>query len=179
MPTPAPAGFFNVANPDAFPDNENNDFNPEAIGTTGSLLTDQIRDISTIQQGFGTLSTNVQEGFDYVYLENARKLNENEYQLSTKLGYISLNQRLSNDEVLAVAFQYTAKGEVYQVGEFANGGIDATQVTDKDVDGNPTQIQNQNLVVKLLKSSVTEVEDPIWDLMMKKIYATKTYQLIT
>ncbi|WP_420571790.1 cell surface protein SprA [Kordia sp.] len=175
-PFPGEATFFNSANPDQFPDNENNDYNPELIGT-GSVLTDDIRDIATIQQGFGALSGNVQQGFDYVYLENARKLNENEYKVHTKLGYISLNQRLSNDEVLAVAFQYTANGQVFQVGEFANGGIDATQVTNTDTDGNPTQIENQNLVVKLLKSAITEVNDPIWDLMMKNIYSTDAYQL--
>ena len=169
-------GFYNSADLNAFPDNENNDYNPETIGA-GSVLMDEIRDIATIQQGFGSASPNVQQGFDYVYLENARKLNENEYKIHTKLGYISLNQRLSNDEVLAVAFQYTANGQVYQVGEFANGGIDATQVTSTDASGNPTQIQNQNLVVKLLKSSVTEVDDPIWDLMMKNVYSTDAYQL--
>jgi cell surface protein SprA len=174
---PAPGGFFNVVDPNAFPDNTNNDFNPLAIGTAGSVLTDQIRDIATIQQGFGTVSSSVQQGFDYVFLENARKLNENEYKINTKLGYVSLNQRLSNDEILAVAFQYTANGEVYQVGEFANGGIDATQVTNTDVNGVPTDIQNQNLVLKLLKSAITEVEDPIWDLMMKNVYAIDAFQL--
>jgi cell surface protein SprA len=163
--------------PNAFPDNTNNDFNPLAIGTAGSVLTDQIRDIATIQQGFVTVSSSVQQGFDYVFLENARKLNENEYKINTKLGYVSLNQRLSNDEILAVAFQYTANGEVYQVGEFANGGIDATQVTNTDVNGVPTDIQNQNLVLKLLKSAITEVEDPIWDLMMKNVYAIDAFQL--
>lgn len=176
-PFPGQATFFNTVNPNDFPDNDNNDYNPEDVGGAGSVLTDAIRDIATIQQGFGILQSNVQEGFDYVYLENARKLNENEYQINTKLGYISLNQRLSNDEVLAVAFQYTANGQVYQVGEFANGGIDATQVTNTDPNGNPTQIENQNLVVKLLKSSITQVSDPIWDLMMKNIYATNAYQL--
>jgi cell surface protein SprA len=174
---PAPGGFFNVVDPNAFPDNTNNDFNPLAIGTAGSVLTDQIRDIATIQQGFVTVSSSVQQGFDYVFLENARKLNENEYKINTKLGYVSLNQRLSNDEILAVAFQYTANGEVYQVGEFANGGIDATQVTNTDVNGVPTDIQNQNLVLKLLKSAITEVEDPIWDLMMKNVYAIDAFQL--
>lgn len=175
-PTPAPPGFFNSADPNAFPDNENNDYNPEGIGTANSVLTDDIRDVATIQDGFPS-TINAQQGFDYVYLENARKLNENEYKVHTKLGYISLNQRLSNDEVLAVAFQYTANGQVFQVGEFANGGIDATQVTNTDTDGNPTQIDNQNLVVKLLKSAITEVDDPIWDLMMKNIYSTDAYQL--
>jgi len=169
-------GFFNSVNPNDFPDNENNDYNPETIGTT-SALSEAIRDIATIQQGFTGVTSNAQQGFDYVYLENARKLNENEYKIHTKLGYISLNQRLSNDEVLAVAFQYTANGEVFQVGEFANGGVDATQVTNTDANGNATEIQNQNLVVKLLKSAITEVEDPIWNLMMKNIYATDAYQL--
>ncbi|KAB8152002.1 cell surface protein SprA [Kordia sp. TARA_039_SRF] len=173
----APAGFFNAANPGALPANANNDYNPVAIGTGGSVLTDQIRDIATVQQGFGVLANNVQQGFDYVFLENARKLNENEYKVDTKLGYISLNQRLSNDEVLAVAYQYTANGQVYQVGEFANGGIDATQVTNTDTNGVATDIENQNLVVKLLKSAITEVDDPIWDLMMKNIYSTNAYQL--
>jgi cell surface protein SprA len=45
------------------------------------------------------------------------------------LGYISLQQRLANDEVLAVAYQYTIGDKVYQVGEFGNDGIDATIVT--------------------------------------------------
>jgi cell surface protein SprA len=174
---PPPGGFFNVVDPNAFPDNANNDFNPIAIGTAGSVLTEQIRDIATIQQGFGVVSSSVQQGFDYVFLENARKLNENEYKINTKLGYVSLNQRLSNDEILAVAFQYTANGQVYQVGEFANGGIDATQVTNTDASGIPTDIQNQNLVLKLLKSAITEVEDPIWDLMMKNVYAIDAFQL--
>ncbi|MEM6720270.1 MAG: cell surface protein SprA [Bacteroidota bacterium] len=171
-----PAGFFNTVNPNDFPDNTNNDYNPFTIGA-GSVLNEQIRDIATVQQGFGVLSNSVQQGFDYVFLENARKLNENEYKVHTKLGYISLNQRLSNDEVLAVAFQYTANGQVYQVGEFANGGIDATQVTGTDTSGIATDIQNQNLVLKLLKSAITEVDDPIWDLMMKNIYATDAFQL--
>jgi cell surface protein SprA len=49
--------------------------------------------------------------------------------------YISLQQRLANDEVLAVAYQYTIGDKVYQVGEFGNDGIDATIVT-----GNALQI---------------------------------------
>jgi cell surface protein SprA len=43
------------------------------------------------------------------------------------MGYISLQQRLANDEVLAVAYQLL--GIKYQVGEFGNDGIDATIVT--------------------------------------------------
>ena len=114
------------------------------------------------------------QGFDYAILENARKLeNVRDYQFNTQLGYISLNQRLSNDEVLAVAFQYTFNGEVYQVGEFANGGIDATTVSG----GVNPSVNNNTLVLKLLKSNITNVVDPIWDLMMKNIYATGAFQL--
>jgi cell surface protein SprA len=43
--------------------------------------------------------------------------------------WYSLQQRLANDEVLAVAYQYTIGDKVYQVGEFGNDGIDATIVT--------------------------------------------------
>ena len=40
-----------------------------------------------------------------------------------------------NDEVLGVAFQYTVGGQVYQVGEFANDGVEATASNpDTDLD---------------------------------------------
>jgi cell surface protein SprA len=165
-----PSGFFNRP-PGSFPDNNNNDLNPFGItGAAESILTPAIRDISTVQTGFGGLA--VSEGTDYAVLENARQLKPNEYTLNNRLGYISLNQRLSNDEVLAVAFQYTINGRVYQVGEFANDGVDAN-VTGAD-DGIRV---NQNLVVKLLKSAITVVDEPIWDLMMKNIYALGAFQL--
>ena len=165
-----PPGFVN-AGFGAFPNNSNNDFNPNNIGGAGSQLTQAIRDIATVKSGI--LVSNVNEGFDYANLENARKLTENqEFTLNRDLGYISLNQRLNNDEVLAVAFQFTIAGQVYQVGEFANDGVDAT-----DINANSGQVTNQNLVLKLLKSSITNVELPVWDLMMKNIYDTGAYNL--
>ncbi|MCF7568374.1 cell surface protein SprA [Sabulilitoribacter arenilitoris] len=164
-----PGGFVNVGF-GAIPDNGNNDFDPTAIGST-SVLTDAVRDVATVQSGI--LVPNVNEGFDYAKLENARKLiNGQEYTLNKDLGYISLSQRLNNDEVLAVAFQFTIAGQVYQVGEFANDGIAAT-----DVDNNSGQITNQNLVLKMLKSSITDVNQPVWDLMMKNIYDTGAFNL--
>jgi cell surface protein SprA len=173
--TTPPGGFVNVG-PGSVPDNGNNDFDPTAIGST-SILTDAIRDIATAQQGFGTLSGTVNEGFDYGKLENARKLIQgSEFTLNTQLGYISLNQRLQNDEVLAVAYQFTVGGEVFQVGEFANDGVQATDVEVDPGTGNQI-INNQSLVLKMLKSSVTSVEQPIWDLMMKNIYNTGAFQL--
>ena len=116
------------------------------------------------------------EGQDYSKLENARKLNPNEYSFNPQLGYISLQQRLANDEVLAVAYQYTIGDKVYQVGEFGNDGVDATIVT-----GNTPSNQaiiTQSLVLKMLKSNLTNVKNPVWNLMMKNIYQIPgAYQL--
>jgi cell surface protein SprA len=166
-----PSNFFNTA-PNAFPDNGNNDLDPSAIGTT-SILNLSVRDITNVEAG---ISVAANEGFDYGKLEAARKLQEGqEYFLNTELGYISLNQRLLNDEVLAVAFQYTLGGLVYQVGEFANDGVDATQVSE-GTEGNQV-VNNQSLVLKMLKSAVTSVQEPIWNLMMKNIYDTGAFQL--
>ena len=70
--------------------------------------------------------------------------------------------------------QYTVGNQVFQVGEFANDGVQATEVSFE----NDNQVVNSNnLVVKLLKSTVTNVEEPIWDLMMKNIYNTGAFQL--
>ena len=162
--------------PNSYPDNGNNNLNPETIGS-GSVLNEQIRDIATVQQGFGALSTVVSEGTDYSKLENARKLTENsEYNYNPQLGYLSLNQRLNNDEVLAVAYQFTVGGQVYQVGEFATDGVDATS-TIEDVNTGSDVITNQSLILKMLKSNLTNVTEPVWDLMMKNVYALGAYQL--
>lgn len=113
-----------------------------------------LRNINTVGntlQGMGFVS-----GQDFEKVESARKLSESEYTFNSQLGFISLNQALSNDQVLAVAFQYQIVGDttVYQVGEFSDEGI-----TDPNT-----------LVVKLLKSSTLNVRNPMWKLMMKNIY---------
>ena len=167
-----PGGFINRP-PNSYPDNANNDFNPFGIeGGPSSVLNPNIRTISTVQLGFSGVQ--VREGKDYVVLENARRLNMNEYTLHPQLGYISLNQRLNNDEVLAVAFQFTVNGKVYQVGEFSSDGVENN--TDFNPEDN-TGGETQNLVVKLLKSNITSVTEPVWDLMMKNIYSLGAFQL--
>ena len=164
-------GIFN--NPvDSPADNTNNDYDPAQITTGTGLLNPNIREIVTSNSGF---NTTVSEGQDYSKLENARKLNPNEYTFNAQLGYISLQQRLANDEVLAVAYQYTIGDKVYQVGEFGNDGVDATVVT-----GNTSSTQaiiTQSLILKMLKSNLTNVKNPVWNLMMKNIYQVGGYQL--
>jgi cell surface protein SprA len=152
-----------------------------------------IREVSSVEE---TLRGNFSmvSGTDYSILENARKLEFNEYNLNSQLGYISLNRRLTDGEVLAVAYEYTVAGTVkdkdgnpvtqksYKVGEFSNDGVQAPQ----------------NLVVKLLRSEIlqtkrnkldsngnsvfengVQVEEsfPTWRLMMKNVYALGAFPL--
>lgn len=100
-------------------------------------------------------------GEDYAKIESARLLSSSEYTLNTQLGYVSLNTQLSSDEVLAIAFEYTKNGQVYQVGEFS------TDITDTE----------QCLFVKMLKGSTVTNKKPIWHLMMKNVYSLGAYQI--
>ncbi|WP_338408015.1 cell surface protein SprA [uncultured Flavobacterium sp.] len=157
-------GIFN--NPiDSPSDNSNNDYDPAQLIVGTGLLNNNIREIATSNSGF---NTTVSEGQDYSKLENARKLTSNEYTFNPQLGYISLQQRLANDEVLAVAYQYTIGDKVYQVGEFGNDGVNATVVTGNTP--STTAIITQSLILKMLKSNLTNVKNPVWNLMMKNIY---------
>ena len=96
------ANDFFIGNINQNPDNSLNKFDPKNIGQ--NFLNDQIRNISTITTGFSNYGNLIKEGTDYEVLENARKLDDSEYQFNDRLGYISLNQPLENDEVVAVAF---------------------------------------------------------------------------
>ena len=155
-------------------DNTNNKFDPSLINGNTGFLNNNIREIATSNSGFNGITVN--EGADYSKLENARKLTANEYTFHPQLGYISLQQRLANDEVLAVAYQYTIGDQVYQVGEFGNDGVDATLVS--GTTPSDQAIITQSLVLKMLKSNLTNVKNPVWNLMMKNIYQIPgAYQL--
>ncbi|CAL1516605.1 cell surface protein SprA [Chitinophaga sp. MM2321] len=97
----------------------------------------------------------------------ARKLDSTEYYVNKQLGFISLNQQLQPDEVLAVAYQYTSNGRTYQVGEFS-----------QDVPPDQNNSANQPvLFLKLLKATSARPTLPVWDLMMKNVYSTGGFQL--
>ena len=97
-------------------------------------------------------------------LTYARKLAEREYNYQPQLGYISLNNPLNADEVLAVSYRYTFNGVEYQVGELS---------TDVPFD----QATPKVLYAKLLKNETIKTNLPTWDLMMKNIYAINGYQI--
>lgn len=98
---------------------------------------------------------------DYDMIYNARRLNATEFTLNNRLGFISLNQTLNNDQVLAVSFQFTYNGKTYQVGEFSDQFPDNTK----------------SLFTKLLKGANVNVRYPTWDLMMKNVYSLGAYNL--
>ncbi len=122
-----------------------------------------VRDINQVTSVFTPLvSQNFIGGKDYEKIENARKLSPSEYTLNSTLGYISLNTVLNADEVLAVAYEYTYRGNIYKVGEFSSDGIDAPQT----------------LYLKLIKgTNLTPEIKEMWDLMMKNIYSIGAYNV--
>ena len=162
------SNFFLDSNTELNPSNALNNFDPDKIGK--NFLNENIRDVSNVSNGFSVGSNLLKEGTDYSILENARLLNENEYTFDEQLGYISLNQSLNNDEVLAVSFQYTYNGEIFQVGEFTDDGI-------VSVDQSQNIVSRKSLIVKLLKSNINSVKQPVWKLMMKNIYNLGAYQM--
>jgi len=102
-----------------------------------------------------------ENGTDFEKYENARLLKPSEYTLNPQLGYVSLNSALNLDNILAVAFQYTLDGQVYQVGEFSTDGVAGQDA----------------LYVKLLKGTTINTQIPTWDLMMKNVYALGAFNI--
>lgn len=120
------------------------------------------RNINTVTQALEPLQAyGIVGGTDFEKVESARLLSSSEYTLNPTLGYISLRSALNADEVLSVAFEYTYRGQVYQVGEFSS------DITTTD----------QSLYVKMLKSTTLNTAEPMWRLMMKNVYALGGYQI--
>ena len=97
------------------------------------------------------------ESFEKVF---ARKLDSTQYIYNKQVGFISLQQPLQTDEVLAVAYQYSYNGKIYQVGEFS-----------QDLPPDSTSATQKILFLKLLKATSQRPQLPIWQLMMKNVYS--------
>ncbi|WP_050809627.1 T9SS outer membrane translocon Sov/SprA [Ochrovirga pacifica] len=134
------------------PDNKVNSLN-QYIGTDKTQLR-RVQDVDNTLASFN-------KGSEYTILENARKLRADEYTFHTQLGYISLNSRLNDGDVLAVAFEYIQNGQVYRVGELSTDGI----------------ASNENIVVKLVRPQLINTQEKVWDLMMKNVYNIGAYNL--
>ena len=148
-----------TTNPGTFPSNASNSLYETVTDTLSfnymGYTVRNIDGVSDLLSNYG-----LEGGEDYEKLESARLLTSSEYYINYDLGYISLRSALNSDEVLAVAFEYTAGGRVFQVGEFS------------------TDIKSpQTLVVKLLKGTNLSPFSPTWNLMMKNVYALGGFQL--
>lgn len=122
-----------------------------------------IQQVSSVMQGMAGMDV----GEDYEKIESARLLGSSEYTLNAALGYISLRAALNQDEVLAVAYEYTYAGQVYQVGEFST-------------DAGETLKAPNALLLKMLKSSNNAPHyknKGTWDLMMKNVYSIGASQM--
>ncbi|MFC2127681.1 cell surface protein SprA [Bacteroidota bacterium] len=150
----------NIVNSEVIPTNAfmNPDNSSNSLGEV--LENDGIRQIGTVKT---TLPASMVQGTDFTVLENAKKLDANEFDFHPQLGILTLNRQLTDGDVLAVAFQYTFNGsdKVYKVGELSTDG----------------KLSTENIVVKLLRSELIQPENRIWDLMMKNVYSLGAYQM--
>lgn len=146
--------------PQPFPFNDANNLYRNIINDPNS------RNSSQITNKLSTLGLRPVQDFEKTF---ARKLVMNvDYQYNPLIGYISLNQPLQADEVLGVAYQYTYNGRVFQVGEFSQ------DVAPDTTAGSNISGQQKVLFLKLLKATSQRTTLPLWDLMMKNVYALKT-----
>lgn len=135
---------------------QSSDVPANSSNTAYATLTAQLGEERDITQATTTLDEwGLTGGEDYEKLENARLLSPSEYRLNNALGYISLRTALQTDQVLAVAFEYTYRGQTYQVGEFSTDRKDNAQV----------------LMVKSLKNTALTPAQRNWDLMMRNVYS--------
>lgn len=122
-----------------------------------------------VDQTNGVLTSaplSLRKNVDYELLRGAKRLiSERDFIFNPQLGYISLMVPLRNDEVLAVAYEYTYRGRSYKVGELTE---DYQNLRDDEV-----------IALKLLKSSTirNNTAQPMWDLMMKNIYSLGASQI--
>ena len=100
---------------------------------------------------------------DYELKTSVRKLSPEEYSFNSELGYVTLNRQLQNDEMLAVAYEYTYRGQRYQVGELTE---DYQNLDDE-----------QAIFLKLLRPTKINIDVPTWELMMKNAYSLNANQI--
>lgn len=142
-----------------YPENGANNLYETTVNAIEQGTGEDFRSVNNITQWFQ--NENLESGVDYEKVEFAERLQEGrDYRVNKQLGYISLNSAITDDKVLAVAYEYSVNGETYKVGELSQE-IESPKV----------------LVVKLLKGTNFSPNLPNWDLMMKNVYSIGGYQL--
>ncbi|RIV22632.1 cell surface protein SprA [Fibrisoma montanum] len=158
---------YSANNPNLQPINRSSPADNRANGLFGRLTSNPQNPFRQVDQANEVLTStyNLQKTVDFELLRGAKRLTEREFKLQPDLGYISLVTPLRNDEILAVAYEYTYQGRRYKVGE----------LTEDYQSREPREV----LVLKLLKSSTirNNLQLPMWNLMMKNIYSLNTAQI--
>lgn len=139
----------NLVNP-GFPSNGTNPVYSNIISNSNN------RNPSLVYNNLLNLGLQPVQDFEKVF---ARKLDSTQYTWHAKAGFLSLSQPLQPDEVVAVAFQYSYNGKIFQVGEFS-----------QDLPPDSTTSTQKILFLKLLKATSQRPNLPIWSLMMKNVY---------
>jgi len=137
---------------DILPDNNTNFILRDIRNNPDSRYLNKV--VNTLQNP--PFNFQLQKDFEKV---QARRLSASEYRFNPDLGFVSLNIRLDQDEVIGVAYEYTYNGKVYQVGELS-----------QNVENVDTSENQKVLFVKMLKGTNQRVDLPLWDLMMKNVY---------
>lgn len=142
-----------------FPDNSLNNLYEEISKAAGTR--EPGKNYGTIFQGQSFAgSAPYDNGEQFIFNTKARKLNANEFTYQPQLGYISLNQKLNDNQLLAVSYSYTMNGssKVYKVGEFSE--------------------ESPVLITKVLRvNNKVNTDSPMWKLMMKNIYSIDAGQV--
>jgi len=149
--------LVNVLTSSAIPANGNNDLYSRVLGQPDA------RNPALVFNNLRNLGLSPVQDFEKTF---ARKLDSTQYTYNRQVGMLSLSQPLQTDEVLAVAFQYSYNGRVYQVGEFS-----------QDVPPDSSSATQKVLFLKLLKATSQRTSLPIWQLMMKNVYTIGYGQL--
>ncbi|SIS56007.1 cell surface protein SprA [Chryseobacterium joostei] len=144
----------------SLPDNSLNDLYNEVSTTAGTREAGKNYDAVFQGKTFPGSTEPYRNGEHYIFNTKARKLNSNEYIFQPQLGYLSLNQKLNDQQLLAVSYSYTVNGssKVYKVGEFSE--------------------ESPVLITKVLRvNNSVDPASPMWKLMMKNIYSLDAGQV--
>ena len=121
----------------------------------------EFRDVNQVSDEL--LAVGLNKSSDFEVIRGARKLNEREYTINNQLGYISLFRKLQNDEVLAVAYEYSINGEIFKVGELTD-----------DYANRP---EDEVIFLKMLRPGKINTSTNTWNLMMKNVYSLNANQV--
>lgn len=136
-----------------------------------TIDSDAVYSIKTTVDDALVNNLSMENGVDFVKVENMRKLNDNEFRFHPKLGYVSLNTQLQANQVLFVSYEYMLGSQTYQVGDFS-----------LDPGKQANDLNSNVLFLKMLKPAQVRPTYngdiyPTWDLMMKNVYNIGGYGL--